>query len=103
MPAIKVATCCYCGTKAALVLTGKVSHELSCGTCGAPLSKMRMLPKQAEAAAAPRSTALRPSRFEQPCTREKMKRIKLKKKSKIRYLGRKIFSEIWDVVDDILD
>ena len=34
MVAKKVATCCYCGTKAALVLRGKDSHELSCGSCG---------------------------------------------------------------------
>ena len=33
----KIATCCYCGTRAALVLTGKHRHELSCSGCGAPL------------------------------------------------------------------
>ena len=32
----KVATCCYCGTKAALVLRGEKRHELTCSSCGAP-------------------------------------------------------------------
>ena len=41
----KIATCCYCGTRAALVLTGKHRHELSCSGCGAPLHDLKMLPK----------------------------------------------------------
>ena len=103
MPAIKVATCCYCGTKAALVLTGKVSHELSCGSCGAPLSKLKMLPKQM--AAAPSQE--RPLSFSHPVgpssKRNKKQRNKPKKKSKFRYLGRKAMEEVWDVVEDIFD
>ena len=43
MVAQKIATCCYCGTKAALVLRGKDSHELSCGSCGAPLHDLKRL------------------------------------------------------------
>lgn len=39
----KIATCCYCGTRAALILTGQVRHELSCATCGAPLHDLKML------------------------------------------------------------
>lgn len=31
----KVATCCYCGTKAALVLRGEKRHELTCSSRGA--------------------------------------------------------------------
>ncbi|MEP6065725.1 MAG: hypothetical protein ABJ246_07810 [Paracoccaceae bacterium] len=41
----KIATCCYCGTRAALVLKGKIRHELACGSCGAPLHDLKMLPK----------------------------------------------------------
>ena len=44
MVAQKIATCFYCGTKAALVLRGKVIHELSCGSCGAPLHDLKRLP-----------------------------------------------------------
>ena len=39
----KIATCCYCGTRAALILRGKERHELACSTCGAPLHEMKML------------------------------------------------------------
>jgi hypothetical protein len=44
MPAQKIATCCYCGTRAALVLRGNDRHELSCSSCGAPLHNLKMLP-----------------------------------------------------------
>ena len=44
MPARKIATCCYCGTRAVLVLRGKERHELSCSSCGAPLHDLKMLP-----------------------------------------------------------
>lgn len=40
----KVATCCYCGTRAALVLKGEERHELACSACGAPLHDLKMLP-----------------------------------------------------------
>jgi hypothetical protein len=40
----KIATCCYCGTRAALVLTGQARHELACATCGAPLHDLKSLP-----------------------------------------------------------
>lgn len=43
--ATKIAICCYCGTRAALVLRGKTRHELSCSTCGAPLHDLKMLRK----------------------------------------------------------
>ncbi|MDJ0822410.1 MAG: hypothetical protein QNJ09_11465 [Paracoccaceae bacterium] len=39
----KIATCCYCGARTALVLRGKERHELSCASCGAPLHDMKML------------------------------------------------------------
>jgi len=49
MVAQKIATCCYCGMKAALVLRGKDSHELSCGSCGAPLYDLKRLPVEPRA------------------------------------------------------
>ena len=39
----KIATCCYCGTRAALVLD-RARHELTCAQCGAPLHNLKMLP-----------------------------------------------------------
>jgi len=39
----KIATCCYCGTRAALVLGGRGRHELACAACGAPLHELKWL------------------------------------------------------------
>ncbi len=53
----KIATCTYCGTRAALVLAGTVRHELACSNCGAPLHDLKMLPaRQAPAATPARGT-----------------------------------------------
>ena len=51
--AAKIATCCYCGTRAALVLRGEGRHELSCASCGAPLHLMKNLPVDAVQGPAP--------------------------------------------------
>jgi hypothetical protein len=60
MPATKIATCTYCGTRAALVLTGETRHELACQACGAPLHDLKKL--RADAAHPPRyANAPRPA------------------------------------------
>ncbi len=38
----KIATCCYCGMRAALRLDA-ARHELACANCGAPLHEMKAL------------------------------------------------------------
>ncbi len=103
MPAIKVGTCCYCGTRAALVLAGDKYHELSCASCGAPLHKLKMLPKTAGTVTAPAATPTRPAPLKPVKKRVAKQRNKPKNTPKIRYLGHKIFDEIWDVVEDIFD
>ncbi|MDG1862903.1 MAG: hypothetical protein P8J02_06790 [Yoonia sp.] len=103
MPAIKVGTCCYCGTRAALVLAGDTYHELSCASCGAPLRKLKMLPKAAEPVTAPTATPTSPAPLKPVKKRVVKQRNKPKKRNKISYLGRKIFDELWDVVEDVFD
>jgi hypothetical protein len=39
----KIATCCYCGTRAALMLDSE-RHELTCSSCGAPLRNLKRMP-----------------------------------------------------------
>ncbi|MDA8603295.1 hypothetical protein N9M21_02625 [Alphaproteobacteria bacterium] len=39
----KIATCRYCGARAALVLTQQARHELTCSACGAPLDDVEVL------------------------------------------------------------
>lgn len=43
MPDRKIATCCYCGSRTVLTLTGRVRHQLACSACGAPLTAMKAL------------------------------------------------------------
>jgi len=92
---MKIATCCYCGTRAALVLD-KRRHELACSACGAPLHEMKMIPQPAKKARPASPATHYPS--PKPRKSEKPKRKKRGKSFK-----RKIFEEIWDVVEDIFD
>lgn len=91
MPYPKIATCCYCGARAALVLKGEARHELSCSSCGAPLHDLKALKASHEAKqpAYPRGR------------REKSGKFKGKKKRKT--LSRRILSEAIDILDDIFD
>ncbi|WP_417750382.1 hypothetical protein [Ruegeria sp. SCP10] len=88
----KIATCCYCGTRAALVLTGKKRHELSCSSCGAPLHDLKMLPKHKVQKSKPARTAI--SHVAPPKSRKK------KKKKSALY---RVLDEAWDVIEDIFD
>ena len=99
MGAVKVATCCYCGAKAALVLRGQTRHELSCGNCGAPLSRMKMLPKAAAPAAAPVHHTTRKAAKSAP----KSRRVKPKKRKYRKGLFRHVLEEIWGEIEDIFD
>ena len=103
MPAHKIATCCYCGTRATLVLAGKERLELSCLSCGAPLHNLKMLPKAAVQPAKrpvkPTRKAAKPSHPRQPHPRP----LKLKKRKKRKGLFSKIIEEVWDEIEDIFD
>ena len=103
MGAVKVATCCYCGTKAALVLRGKSRHELACGSCGAPLHHLKMLPIAPDRATAPAAAPTRPEPSyghrkppEKPVSRPGKRR-------KTRSFGRKVWSGVWDALEDVLE
>ena len=107
----KVATCCYCGTRAALVLRGKERHELSCASCGAPLHNMKMLrpevvrdhpvvtpqPERGGPRNRPVAAKIDWSRAETRPAKNKPK--PMKRKSKARWIA----SEIWDIVEDVFD
>jgi hypothetical protein len=99
MQGTKIATCCYCGTRAALVLRGRERHELSCASCGAPLHAMKMLrADHAGSAEAPRPAPVRTGPMAEPgrgAPRRKAKRRK--------GLGRRFLEEAFDLIEDILD
>lgn len=94
--ATKIATCCYCGTRAALVLTGKERHELSCSACGAPLHEMKMLRTDRSG---DRELAPRPIKTSGKKTKNRKQKPKKKRKS----LLSKVFDEVFDVIEDVLD
>ncbi|MDA7425414.1 hypothetical protein [Thalassococcus lentus] len=112
MPQTKIATCCYCGTRAALVLRGKDRHELSCSSCGAQLHDMKMLRADAvDGHAHPTPMSRRRTRAEVHATplpaweREALsnaRRSKPKKKKR-KSLAKRFFEEAFDVIEDILD
>ncbi|MEM1374807.1 MAG: hypothetical protein AAGF78_10550 [Pseudomonadota bacterium] len=99
----KIATCCYCGTRAALVLAGEGSHELACSACGAPLHNLKMLPKSRDTS---HRDLVKPSalpgrqdhRSASPAKPPKPKKQKKKKSFKRRLMG-----EIFDIIEDIID
>lgn len=105
----KIATCSYCGTRAALVFDEGM-HELTCRACGAPLHEMKMMPQVAERKPqkpkgdhAKKYKDRRASRSEE--TRKEWRDWPAKKRRKKRrkpILGR-VFEELWDVVEDIID
>ncbi len=91
----KIATCCYCGTRAALVLKGTRRHELACSACGAPLHNLKQLPRDAVDPDAHRPAAL----ARHAAKSDPRKRKKKKRKS----LGKRFFEEAFDLLEDILD
>ncbi|MTI01733.1 hypothetical protein E1297_37585 [Roseibium sp. RKSG952] len=88
----KIATCCYCGTRAALVLKGSQRHELSCSSCGAPLHDMKMIPKSKVSDSSSARSGAGKAQFE-----------KKKKKKKKKGLFSRALDEAWDVIEDIFD
>lgn len=103
MPARKIATCCYCGTRAALVLQGKDRHELACSSCGAPLHDLKMLPKWPDRSTAPAATPARPRPKPTHPKYFHPKAVKRKKSKKRKGLFRHLVEEAWDVIEDIID
>jgi len=104
MPNTKIATCCYWGTRAALVLNGSQTHELACSSCGAPLHDLKKL----------RADAVRPEAHRMPQKGRKGKRravhspfdlveTALRQSSKKRKRKKGLLHEAFDLLDDIFD
>jgi hypothetical protein len=96
---MKIATCCYCGTRAALVLD-RHRHELACSACGAPLHEMKMMPQRPEAKPV-RSQRSSPAAQYAPQRPQKTEKVKPTRRRK--GLRHKIWEEIWDAVEDMFD
>lgn len=92
----KIATCCYCGLRAALVLD-RTRHELTCSGCGAPLHDLKSLPEKHIG----KKALVKPSNA-RPDTPSNIP-SKRKKYRKRKRLMHKIFEEAFDVIEDIFD
>ncbi len=101
----KIATCCFCGAKAALRLD-EGRHELACASCGAPLHDLKMMPKAAPAKPAVTHQPKVRS-FAQPKRSEKKVKSKPRKRSKRKgWFGERfkdLAEDLFDVVEDIFD
>lgn len=94
----KIATCCYCGTRAALVLSGRTRHELSCSACGAPLHDLKVL----KADHPGKRELVRPGKSKSYRKPERPKLRKTRKKKKSGF-AEWIREEAFDLLDDIFD
>ncbi|NSX56555.1 hypothetical protein [Parasulfitobacter algicola] len=97
MPTTKVAKCCYCGTKAALVLSGRHRHELACSACGAPLHDLKIMPKNHGGKSTKAYGTPRNRKYTEPAERPQRRRRKKKG------LAHRFFEEAFDLVEDIFD
>lgn len=120
----KIATCSYCGARAALVFDDGL-HELTCGACGAPLHDMKPLRLDGDRSAA-KAKGYRAEKYNAEKYRAEKARAtqpeaekskprdfgrkarrawpaKKHRKSKKKPLARRMFEELWDVVEDIID
>ncbi len=97
----KIATCCYCGTRAALSLRGRERHELACSTCGAPLHEMKML--RTDAIGDRELVRQSPIRDDNRRYDDDRYRGKKRRKKKQKSLAQRFMEEAWDVAEDIFD
>ncbi|KNG95665.1 hypothetical protein [Pseudaestuariivita atlantica] len=106
----KIATCCYCGTRAALVLKGRERHELACSACGAPLHNLKMLPSAKAKGAVAHEEAAQPlggffSTLHDKAELRQMRKKKVKSKGKKKRKGGMAWflDEAFDAIEDIFD
>ncbi|QQA44023.1 hypothetical protein [Pelagovum pacificum] len=88
----KIATCCYCGTRAALVLD-RGRHELSCAGCGAPLHDMKRL----------KATPERREVHHKPVPGGHDRKEMPKKRKQKKSFKRRAVSGLFDLIEDIFD
>ena len=100
MPTTKIATCCYCGARAALSLRGSERHELACSNCGAPLHEMKNMPSAHKGT----RELVHPSAIRSQAMNSKKHRgEKPKKRKKKKGFAQRFMEEAFDVAEDIFD
>src|SRR5690606_14112999 len=101
----KIATCCHCGSRAALRLD-QGRHELSCANCAAPLRNFKALPARVPDRASDRGAVTHQAPLRRsPAARSKPRKC-YKPKKRQGWFGRGLrdfAEEVFDVVEDIFD
>lgn len=98
----KIATCNYSGTRAALV-PDRSRHELACSSCGAPLHDMKAMPKAKSDRPRPKG---RPMTLPRQAYDDEPRAVpppRPRNNKRRKGVGRRIFEELWDVVEDVFD
>lgn len=100
----KIATCCYCGARAALTLN-QGRHELACASCGAPLHALKSLPKSRAKSKKRKSVSHRPKvrEFPREAPVEEYRARKPRKVKRRKSLFARVAEEAFDLVEDIFD
>lgn len=103
----KIATCCYCGARAALVLD-KGRHELTCSGCGAPLHDLKRLHKEHNGRThlvkkAPVQRPRKPNKSDRHDFEERRKRKSVRPPKRRKGLMKHLFEEAFDIIEDIFD
>lgn len=121
--ATKIATCRYCGTRTALVMSAAARHKLTCTACAAPLDDLRLWqpdpsPAPPRPAPAPASdvgvAAIWNRRTDtdddedrrtgsKASKKKKSKKPKKDKKRRRKSLAERFLDEAKDALDDIFD
>lgn len=101
----KIATCCFCGTRAVLILD-RDRHELACANCGAPLRDLKSIPQPAEKTRKKRPASvterrLPRARHDKPSRGRADARRPTKKRRKPMF--KRLWEELWDEIEDIFD
>lgn len=100
----KIATCCYCGTKAALTLGRKDRVELVCRACGAPISVLKPLKASPPPKPTPqRSPARERETFAAAPPRKRRKKSEKRRRGGLRATIEELIDELDDVFDDLFD
>lgn len=108
---VKIATCCYCGTRATLRLD-KARHELACAACGAPLRQMKALPSHEAAPGRYPGPPAAPHRPVRPVERKKACKSRdsgkrgchsPERRKRRKGLKETIWAGLWNVAEEIFD
>lgn len=98
----KIATCCFCGSKAALTL-GEGRHELACAQCGAPLHDLKQIPVPQPQKPVQHAPTLRRFPAAAGALADKKPKKKMRKPKKQKHWMNKIGKDFLDVIDDLID